>query len=69
MALPVSAQQAATITSPTSRPTTFDTGNMAYPQPLPQGVISRTAGQARYPDTGNMAFPDPRPQGNFGSRP
>ena len=43
-----------------------DTGNMAFPAPLPQGNISTTAG-VRSPDTGNMAFPAPLPQGNIGT--
>ena len=45
-----------------------DTGNMAYPTPLPQGNIgtTTTTGPNR-PDTGNMAYPAPMPQGNVGT--
>ncbi len=45
-----------------------DTGNMAYPAPLPQGNLSTTTttGASRAPtDTGNMAYPAPLPQGNL----
>lgn len=42
-----------------------DVGNMAYPTPLPQGVVSRTAVSAPTFDTGNMAYPAPLPQGNL----
>lgn len=50
-----------------NRPT--DTGNMAYPAPLPQGNVGTSAtGGARVPtDTGNMAYPTPLPQGNIGT--
>ncbi len=43
-----------------------DTGNMAYPAPLPQGNVGGTTTTTpRSPtDTGNMAFPAPLPQGN-----
>ena len=51
----------------TSRAPT-DTGNMAYPAPLPQGNIGTTTVPRRgTPDTGNMAYPAPVPQGNVGS--
>ena len=44
-----------------------DVGNMAYPDPLPQGNISTTASLGRQPrDTGNMAYPEPVPQGVIG---
>ena len=44
-----------------------DVGNMAYPQPLPQGNLSTTATAGRLPrDTGNMAYPDPLPAGFVG---
>ena len=69
MALPTSTQQAATITSSVSRPSTPDIGNMAFPAPLPQGVISRTANPVRYPDTGNMALPTARPTGDLAITP
>lgn len=68
MALPTSSLEAAKTTFPLSRPTSFDTGNMAYPEPLSQGVINRTASPAPYQDTGNMAFPNPRPQGELASK-
>ncbi len=45
-----------------NRPT--DTGNMAFPAPVPQGNIGTTSPMT--PDTGNMALPN-RAQGN--SRP
>ena len=44
-----------------------DVGNMAYPQPLAQGIVNTTdvsGGQSR--DTGSMAYPDPLPQGVIG---
>lgn len=45
-----------------------DTGNMAYPAPLPQGNIGTTTTAPRGPtDTGNMAYPAPLPQGNVGT--
>lgn len=45
-----------------------DTGNMAYPAPLPQGNIGTTTTTPRAPtDTGNMAYPAPLPQGNVGT--
>ncbi len=68
MALPTSSLEAAKTTFPLSRSSSFDTGNMAYPEPLSQGVVNRTASPVRYPDTGNMAFPDPRPQGELASK-
>ena len=46
-------------------PQTFDTGNMAYPTPQPQGNIDTTAVGRQPADTGNMAYPTPRPQGNI----
>ncbi len=48
-----------------TRPT--DTGNMAYPTPVPQGNIGTTAPRRQAPDTGNMAYPAPVPQGNIGT--
>ncbi len=44
-----------------------DTGNMAYPAPLPQGNVSTTTttGVNRPTDTGNMAYPAPLPQGTL----
>lgn len=38
-----------------------DTGNMAYPDPLPQGNFATytPAGPNRPTDTGNMAYPSP----------
>lgn len=50
-----------------NRPT--DTGNMAYPTPVPQGNLgTSTTGRQRGPtDTGNMAYPAPLPQGNLGT--
>ena len=48
----------------TSRP---DTGNMAYPTPVPQGNIGTTTTGQGTPDTGNMAYPTPVPQGNIGT--
>ena len=50
-----------------NRPT--DTGNMAYPAPVPQGNLGTTStGGPRGPtDTGNMAYPAPVPQGNLGT--
>ncbi len=47
-----------------NRPT--DTGNMAYPTPVPQGNLSTTrpGGAA---DTGSMGYPAPVPQGNIGT--
>ncbi len=46
-----------------------DTGNMAYPAPLPQGNFSTytTTGPNRPTDTGNMSYPAPLPQGNSGA--
>ncbi len=45
-------------------PVQQDTGNMAFPSPLPQGNISttRTTGTG-VPDTGNMAYPTPQAAG------
>ena len=44
-----------------------DTGNMAFPAPLPQGNVGPGLGTTaqRIPDTGNMAYPAPLPQGNL----
>ncbi len=54
------------VTTATPGSGTPDTGNMAYPTPLPQGDISTTATPGRgTPDTGNMAYPTPLPQGNL----
>lgn len=49
-----------------NKPAPTDTGNMAFPAPLPQGNVSTTTttGANRPTDTGNMAFPAPLPQGN-----
>ena len=44
-----------------------DTGNMAYPTPVPQGQIGRSVVGPQAPDTGNMAYPTPVPQGNIGT--
>ncbi len=55
-ALPVAAQ-----TTPPR-----DTGNMAYPAPLPQGNVATTVAPASR-DTGNMAYPAPLPQGTVGT--
>ncbi len=41
-----------------------DTGNMAYPAPLPQGNIGGSGTAMRQPDTGSVAYPAPLPQGN-----
>lgn len=52
-------------TSPSMPP--VDVGNMAYPDPLPQGNVSTTASLGGQPrDTGNMAYPEPVPQGVVG---
>ena len=44
-----------------------DTGNMAYPTPVPQGNVGTSTGVVNRPDTGNMAYPTPLPQGNIGT--
>lgn len=44
-----------------------DTGNMAYPTPVPQGNVGTTTTLQNRPDTGNMAYPTPLPQGNIGT--
>lgn len=46
-----------------------DTGDIAYPTPLPQGNIATTTiGRPTAPtDTGNMAYPTPMQQGNIGT--
>ena len=44
-----------------------DTGNMAYPTPVPQGNVGTTGTLQNIPDTGNMAYPTPLPQGNIGT--
>jgi hypothetical protein len=46
-------------------PKPTDTGNMAYPAPLPQGNVTTTttSGSNKPTDTGNMAFPAPAPAG------
>ncbi len=49
---------------PTQAP---DTGNMAYPTPVPQGNVGTTTVGRQAPDTGNMAYPTPVPQGNIGT--
>ena len=60
--LGISALAGACSYAPTDRPT--DVGNMAYPQPLPEGNLSTTASLSRQPtDTGNMAYPEPVPAG------
>jgi hypothetical protein len=47
-------------------PVQRDTGNMAYPTPLPQGNLDTTrTGGIQTRDTGNMAYPTPLPQGNL----
>lgn len=48
----------------TQRP---DTGNMAYPTPVPQGNLGTTTTGRQAPDTSNMAYPTPVPQGNVGT--
>lgn len=63
-ALGISALAACTATIPSDRP--FDVGNMAYPEPLPEGNVSTTVVTGPLPiDTGNMAYPEPLPQGNL----
>ena len=47
--------------------TVRDTGNMAYPAPLPQGNVATTNTLQRTPDTGSVAFPAPLPQGQVGT--
>lgn len=60
-----SALAAACSYEPTDQPR--DVGNMAYPQPLPQGNLSTTLVEGRRPrDTGNMAYPEPLPEGVVG---
>lgn len=45
---------------------TRDVGNMAYPDPLPQGNLDTVTLSGRQPrDTGNMAYPAPSPVGNI----
>ncbi len=46
-----------------------DTGNMAYPAPLPSGTTSttRTEGRRAPTDTGNMAYPAPLSSGLIGT--
>lgn len=44
-----------------------DTGNMAYPRPLPQGNLSTTAAPRSSTDTGNMAYPTPSTTGQVGT--
>ncbi len=52
--------------APTGPGNQLDVGNMAYPDPLPQGNLSTVAVSGRQPrDTGNMAYPDPLPQGDL----
>lgn len=64
-ALSISALVAACTTGPSDRP--LDVGNMAYPEPLPEGNLSTTAVSGRQPtDTGNMAYPEPVPAGIVG---
>ncbi len=41
-----------------------DTGNMAYPTPVPQGNVARHATPRQRPDTGSAQYPAPVPQGN-----
>lgn len=52
-----------------NRPT--DTGNMAYPTPVPQGNLGTTVTPRRAPrqapDTGSARYPAPQPQGNIGT--
>ena len=53
--------------APANAQATKDTGNMAYPAPLPQGQVSTTVTQPRTAaDTGNMAYPAPQPAGTVG---
>lgn len=64
-ALGIAALAAACTTAPSDRP--LDVGNMAYPQPLPEGNLNTTAVVGRLPrDTGNMAYPEPVPAGVIG---
>ncbi|MGI4940087.1 MAG: hypothetical protein ACRYHQ_05910 [Janthinobacterium lividum] len=44
-----------------------DTGNMAYPTPVPQGNVGTSTVGRQVPDTGSMAYPAPVPQGNIGT--
>lgn len=67
LALAMAVGLAAPAFAQTTPPT--DTGNMAYPAPLPQGNVGTTATQTLRPnDTGNMAYPAPLPQGQLGTR-
>jgi hypothetical protein len=53
--------------SPLEADVSQDVGNMAYPQPLAQGIVSTTEVFGRQSrDTGSMAYPDPLPQGVTG---
>ncbi len=46
-------------------PSPRDTGNMAYPAPVPQGNLATSTGpqSQRRPDTGSVTYPAPLPQG------
>jgi len=44
-----------------------DTGNMAYPNPLPQGNLGKTMTRRQAPDTGSARYQTPTPQGNIGT--
>lgn len=48
-----------------NRPT--DTGNMAYPTPVPQGNLGNTVTRRQAPDTGSSRYQTPQPQGNVGT--
>ena len=65
-------QPASQATSQTPQaPRSFDTGNMAYPTPQPQGQVGSTEvnnqRRRRPRDVGSMAYPRPSPQGNIGT--
>jgi hypothetical protein len=44
-----------------------DTGNMAYPNPVPQGNLGKTITPRQAPDTGSARYQTPTPQGNIGT--
>ena len=56
---------AGTAMAQANRPT--DTGNMAYPTPVPQGNVGTTVPSKQKPDTGSAAYQTPTPQGNVGT--
>ena len=65
LALAVAQPTAAQLAAPQARGPK-DTGNMAYPDPLPQGNFATVtpAVTGRPADTGNMAYPSPANPGN-----